>query len=273
MEIIRSVINYLLANTANIIIALVKGGLVFFIGWKLAKWIVKVLKKSKAFKKLDAGIESFVASLIEVLLKALVVIAVVSVIGIDLSAAVTALASVGLTFGLAFQGALSNLAGGFIILVFRPFKVGDYIDTHTDSGTVESIAIFHTRLRTPDNKIISIPNGTLSNSSIINYSALPTRRLDFSFNVEHGTDINKVKQVLVAIAQEQNARIKDQPIVCNINTFTDSAIGIVLRFWVSSEDYWDTYFDVNEKVNEAFGENGIVIPSQQLTIHTNSKTK
>ena len=188
--------------------------------------------------------------------------------GINLSAAVTALASVGLTFGLAFQGALSNFAGGFIILVFRPFKVGDYIDTHTDSGTVESIAIFHTRLRTPDNKLISVPNGALSNASIVNYSALPTRRLDFSFRVDYGSDINKVKEVLVGIAESQDALIKDQGIVCKINSFDNSAINIILRFWVNKEDYWDTYFSVNEQVNEAFGEQGIVVPYQQIHVQT-----
>lgn len=268
MEIISGAFTYFMSNVLAILTSLIKGGIVFVVGWKLAKWITNLIKKSKTFQKLDDGIESFVASLIEILLKAIVVISVVSVMGINLSAAVTALASVGLTFGLAFQGALSNFAGGFIILVFRPFKVGDYIDTHTDSGTVESIAIFHTRLRTPDNKLISVPNGALSNASIVNYSALPTRRLDFSFRVDYGSDINKVKEVLVGIAESQDALIKDQGIVCKINSFDNSAINIILRFWVNKEDYWDTYFSVNEQVNEAFGEQGIVVPYQQIHVQT-----
>ena len=268
MEIISGAFTYFMSNVLAILTSLIKGGIVFVVGWKLAKWITNLIKKSKTFQRLDDGIESFVASLIEILLKAIVVITVVSIMGINLSAAVTALASVGLTFGLAFQGALSNFAGGFIILVFRPFKVGDYIDTHTDSGTVESIAIFHTRLRTPDNKIISVPNGALSNSSIINYSALPTRRLDFSFSVEYGSDINKVKEVLVAIAEGQESRLEEQPIVCKVQSFGESGINIILRLWVNKEDYWDTCFNINEQVNEAFKEQGIVIPYPQIQVHT-----
>lgn len=266
MEFITSLLNYLATNVVGIIISLIKGGIVFFVGWKLAKWLVKIIKNSKGFQKLDDGVESFIASLIEILLKVLVIMAVVSIMGINLSAAVTALASVGLTFGLAFQGALSNFAGGFIILVFRPFKVGDYIDTHTDSGTVEAITFFHTRLRTPDNKIISVPNGALSNSSIINYSALPTRRVDFTFSVDYDTDISKAKLILETIAKGQSTTLKDQPIVCKVNALSDSSIDLVLRFWVNSADYWDTYFEVTEKVNEAFREFGVVIPYPQITI-------
>lgn len=268
MDALQSVIDFLLTNAISVIISLIKGGLVFFIGWKLVQWIMKLIRKSNGFHRLDDGIESFVGSLIEILLKAVVVMVTVSVLGINLSAAITALASVGLTFGLAFQGALSNFAGGFIILVFKPFKVGDYIDTHTDSGTVVSISIFHTKLRTPDNKLISVPNGALSNSSVINYSALPTRRVDFSFQVEYGSDIEGVKSVLLGIAESQPTRLADKEITCQLNSFGESGISVILRMWVNSEDYWKTYFAVNDQVNRAFAENGIVIPYPQLDVHT-----
>lgn len=273
MDYLQNIIDYLLTHLVGIVIALVKGGLVFFIGWKLAKWIVKVIKRSKAFQRLDDGIESFVASFIEIILKALVIVSVIAIMGVNLSAGVTALASVGLTFGLAFQGALSNFAGGFIILVFRPFKVGDYIDTHTDSGTVESIAIFHTKLRTPDNKIISVPNGALSNASIINYSEMPTRRVDFTFGVDYDTDIAKAKEILENIAKSQSTLLADQPIVCQVASFGDNSINLILRFWVNSGDYWNTTFDVNEQVNAAFHENGIVIPYPQITLSSRQDNK
>ena len=266
MDYIQSVVDYLLTHLVSVVISLVKGGLVFFIGWKLAKWIVKIIKRSKTFQRLDDGIETFVASFIEIILKALVIVSVVAIMGVNLSAGVTALASVGLTFGLAFQGALSNFAGGFIILVFRPFKVGDYIDTHSDSGTVESIAIFHTKLRTPDNKIISVPNGTLSNASIINYSEMSTRRVDFTFAVDYDTDVEKAKSILENIARSQSTLLADQPIVCKIASFGDNSINLILRFWVNSGDYWDTTFAVNEQVNREFHENGIVIPFPQITL-------
>ncbi len=266
MDYLQNVIDYFLTHLVGIVISLVKGGVVFFLGWKLAKWIVRVIKRSKSFQRLDDGIETFVASFIEIVLKALVIVSVVSVMGVNLSAGVTALASVGLTFGLAFQGALSNFAGGFIILVFRPFKVGDYIDTHTDSGTVESISIFHTKLRTPDNKIISVPNGSLSNESIINYSEMSTRRVDFAFTVDYATNVTEAKQILENIAKSQPTLLADQPIVCKVSALENSGIKIVLRFWVNSEDYWDTTFAVNEQVNDAFRENGIVIPYPQITL-------
>ena len=268
MEIIQNILDYLLTNAVSIVLALLKGGIVLFIGWKLAKWVSNFVRKSKAFKKLEGGVASFVGSLIEIILKIIVVISVVSILGINLSAAVTALASCGLTLGLAFQGALSNLAGGFIILVFKPFKVGDYIDTHTDSGEVVSIAIFHTKLRTVDNKIISIPNGSLSNASVINYSALPERRVDFQFGVEYGSDILKVKNILTEIANSQPTKLADKDVECMLGSFGDSQINIILRIWVKTEDYWVTYFNINEQVNEAFGKNGIVVPFPQVNVHT-----
>ena len=267
IQFLREMVEYLSMHLVSIVFTIIKGGLVWLIGWRLAKFIVKLIRNSKSFQRLDDGIETFLGSLIDILLKVAVILSVIAVLGINLSAAVTALASVGLTFGLAFQGALSNFAGGFIILVFKPFKVGDYIDTHSDSGTVESIAIFHTRLRTPDNKMISIPNGALSNASIINYSALPERRLDFNINVDYNSDLMLVKQTLTEIAEAQPTRIEDKPIVCELNSFGDSSLDFVLRFWVKSSDYWPTRFKVNGEINQTFREKGIVIPFPQLDVH------
>ncbi len=268
MESFESILSYILTHAVSIIITLVKGVLVFTIGWKLAKLIVNIIKNSKAFQRLDDGIETFLGSVIEIVLKAIVILTVISVLGVNLSAAVTALASVGLTFGLAFQGALSNFAGGFIILVFKPFKVGDYIDTHTDSGTVQEITIFHTKLCTPDNKVISVPNGSLSNSSVINYSAMPERRLDFNFAVEFGEDIEKVKAVLTDVAKAQDTLVIGKPIQCELNTVGESQLNVILRIWVKREDYWPTHFKVMKEVNEAFAANGIVTPYKQIDIHT-----
>lgn len=268
MEFFDSLTNFLATSVASVVITLIKGALVWVIGWKLAKFIVRIIKRSKGFQKLDDGVESFLGSIIDIVLKSIVIMTVISVLGINLSAAVTALASVGLTFGLAFQGALSNFAGGFIILVFKPFKVGDYIDTHTDSGTVTSISIFHTKLCTPDNKVIAIPNGALSNSSVINYSAMPERRIDFQFGIEYGTDIEKVKQILVDIAESQDTLLLEKPVQCELNSFGESQLVIILRFWVKSGDYWTTHFNVMKQVNSAFAENGIVIPFKQIDVHT-----
>ncbi len=268
MDFFEGFVSFLTTNVVSIVITLAKGVLVWVIGWRLAKFIVKVIKQSKGFKKLDDGVETFLGSIIEISLKVMVILTVISVLGINLSASVTALASVGLTFGLAFQGALSNFAGGFIILVFKPFRVGDYIDTHTDSGTVESITIFHTKLCTPDNKVISIPNGTLSNESVINYSAMPERRLDFTFGVEYGEDIEKVRYLLVNIAKSQKTVLEGKPVQCELNAFGDSQLCMILRVWVKREDYWDTHFNIMKQVKEEFEKNGIVVPYRQIDIHT-----
>lgn len=268
MDYIEEAVAYILPHLVSLMFTLVKGGLVLFIGLRIGKWIVKLIKKSRGFSRLDDGVQTFLISIIDILIKIVVVVTAITILGINLSAAVTALASCGLTLGLAFQGALSNFAGGFIILVFRPFKVGDFIDTHVDMGTVEAISIFHTKLRTPDNKLISVPNGSLSNSSVINYSALPVRRVDFEFRVAYDSDIKKVKEILAEIGTNMPTRMADRPCECMLGSFGESHINVLMRIWVKSSDYWPTKFEVNELVKAAFEENGIIIPFPQIDVHS-----
>ena len=267
MEFIQNVIEYLLSHIVSITFALVKGGLVFILGWKAAKWLVRIIKRSSPLKKLDDGIQTFLGSFIEIMLKALVVVSVVSVMGVNLSAGVTALASVGLTFGLAFQGALSNFAGGFIILVFKPFKVGDWIDAAGVSGGVKEIQIFNTLLTTGDNKIIIVPNAKLSNDMVVNYSKGGTRRVDWTFTISYGDDYDKAKAVLAQFMSEDK-RIKQDPApFVALNNLADSAVEIVARAWVDGGDYWDVYFGMNERVYKEFGKNGLSFPFPQMDVH------
>ena len=173
----------------------------------------------------------------------------------------------GLALGLALQGGLSNIAGGLMILIFKPFKVGDYIDTHTDSGTVVDINIFYTVLLTPDNKEISLPNGSLSNSNIINYSAKKKRRIDLKYTVSYECDIDKVKKVINKVLDNETLILKDEDTFVRLGEHADSALVFYVRVWTLSKDYWDVYFNLNENIKREFDKNNIEIPYPQIDVH------
>ena len=173
--------------------------------------------------------------------------------------------------GLAVQGSLSNFAGGVLIILTRPFKIDDYIETQGISGTVEDIHIIYTILRTPDNKVIHIPNGTLANSTITNYSSKDTRRVDFTFSIAYDADYLKAEQIILDICKSHSLVLDDPAPVCRLSEYADSAIKLVLRVWTLSSDYWNVYFDINESVKNEFDAAGISIPYNQLDVHIDNK--
>ncbi len=266
-------------NIVNTITAFVTGSVINFIflalcalafvliGFKLSSWIVKMIKKSKAFNKLDDSVETFLASLIGISLKILIVVIAATIVGFDVTALSAVIATFGVTAGLALQGSLSNLTGGIMILIFRPFKVGDYIDNHTDSGTVESIGIFYTTLTTPDNKTITVPNGALSNATVVNYSTKDTRRVDIEFSVAYGSDIDKVNKVMLTVASANEKIFKDPAPFAALIRQDASALVFVMRAWCNSSDYWDVYFSLEENMKKAFDAVGIEIPFNQIDVH------
>lgn len=237
------------------------------IGFKLSSWIVGLIKKSKGFKKLDVSVASFFASFIGIALKIFVVVIAATIVGIDVTAFSAVLASAGVTVGLALQGSLSNLTGGLMILIFRPFKVGDYIDNHTDSGTVKEIGIFYTTLHTPDNKTITVPNGLLSNATVVNYSTQPTRRVDMEFTAAYTSDIDKVCKVMRTVTEANDKVLKDPAPFISLLRQDANALVFVVRAWVKSEDYWNVYFYLGENMKKAFDTVGIEIPFNQLDVH------
>lgn len=237
------------------------------IGFKLSSWIVKLIKKSKAFQKLEDSVESFLASLISIVLKILVVVIAATIVGFDVTALSAVIATFGVTAGLALQGSLSNLTGGIMLLIFHPFKVGDYIDNHTDSGTVSSIGIFYTTLITPDNKTITVPNGLLSNATVINYSTKDTRRVDLEFAVAYDSDIDKVNKVMLTVANANEAVLNDPAPFTALIRQEESALVFVMRVWCNSSDYWKVYFALEENMKKAFDAVGIKIPYNQLDVH------
>ena len=246
---------------------------VLIIGTKIAKWVVKLVSKGKAFGKLDQSVQSFLLSFIKIILYALVIASAAIIWGIPTTSFLTIFTSAGVAVGLALQGALSNFAGGLMILIFKPFKVGDFIENGTVMGTVKEITIIYTILYTVDNKVVTIPNGTLTNSNVINYSTLPQRRVDILFSAGYGDDIEKVKRVLMSVAEAHEKVLKDPAPFVRLTAQAASSLNYTFRVWCNGVDYWDVYFDMMERVKKAFDENGICIPFQQIDVNLNDNTK
>ena len=254
-------------NAVNFIFSAICALVFILVGFKVSGWLVKTLKNSKGFQKLDDSLETFVASFLNIGLKILVVVVAATIVGIDVTALSAVLATAGVTVGLALQGSLSNLTGGLMILFFRPFKVGDFIDNHTDSGTVREIGIFYTTLTTPDNKRITIPNGLLSNATVVNASAEPTRRVDMEFSVAYTSDIDKVLKVMRTVTEANGKVLKDPAPFVALLRQDASALVFVVRAWVDAPNYWDVYFYLGENMKKAFDAMGIEIPFNQLDVH------
>lgn len=240
---------------------------IWFVGSKLIKILMKLIKKDKIFNRLDKSVLTFAISFINITLYIVLIITIAAIIGIPSTSIITLLGSAGVAIGLALQGGLSNIAGGLIILVFKPFRVGDFIDTHSDSGTVKSISLFYTTIITIDNKIISIPNGNLANSSTVNYSKEKERRLDINIDVSYDNDIKLVKNTLEKIISEETRIFKDKDIFIRLTDYKDSSMVYTIRVWLRSEDYWNTKFDLLEKIKYEFDKNNISIPYNQLDVH------
>ena len=242
--------------------------IIFIIGKFLINWANKLFATTLQKRNVDASIQSFLKSIVNITLLVMLFLAVIGKLGIELTSFAALLASVGVAVGMALSGNLSNFAGGVIILVFRPYKVGDYIEASTGaSGTVTDIQIFHTVLTTPDNKIIFAPNGAMSSAVVTNYSRKETRRLDFTFGVEYGTDFQEARTILMEIINKDTRILKDPAPFVEVGALADSSVNITVRVWVNASDYWAVNFDMNKNVYATFNEKGISFPFPQLTVH------
>ncbi|MEE4114852.1 MAG: mechanosensitive ion channel domain-containing protein [Marinilabiliaceae bacterium] len=229
----------------------------------LTKGLVRIMKKAGVSESLIP----FLRSLASVGLKILVFISVLGMVGVQMTSFIAVLGAAGLAVGLALQGTLQNFAGGVIILLFKPYKVGDYIDTQGYAGTVKEIQIFTTVLNTPDNKTIIIPNSPIATGSLINYSAQTTRRVDFSFGIGYGDDIEKARKILLSIV-DRHAKVKKDPApFVRVSELADSSVNFAVRVWVEAGDYWDVFFDVTEQVKKDFDKEGVSIPYPQTDVH------
>ena len=262
-ELIQQLTNWGISTGKQIIAALI----IFLVGRLLISLINKLVAKVLARKHVDAGVQTFVKSFVNIMLTILLIVAIISKLGVDTTSFAALLASAGVAVGMALSGNLQNFAGGLIILLFRPFKVGDFIECQGVSGTVKEIQIFHTILTSGDNKVIYIPNGGLSSGTVINYSREETRRVDWTFTVEYGEDFDKVESVINRLI-EADERILNTPApFVNLIALADSSVNVVVSVWVKSENYWDVFFSMNKAVYATFNKEGINFPFPQITVH------
>lgn len=241
--------------------------IIFVVGLKLTSWISKMLRTSKKLDKLDVSLRSFLSSFVKILMYIILVITVAMILGVPATSFITILASCGVAIGLALQGSLSNFAGGLMILFFKPFKVGDFIEASGETGTVVEISVVYTELLTPDNKRITIPNGSLTNSVIKNYSAEELRRVDLTFSVAYDSDDKTVKSLINNIIEAHPLALKDPAPFVQLSQHGDSALVYTVRIWCNNANYWTIYFDILGSVKAAFDENGISIPYPQMDVH------
>lgn len=240
---------------------------VLVVGIKLVKVFVKFIKTSHKLDKLDDSLRSFLGSFSSILLYFVLIITVAMILGVPATSFITILASCGVAIGLALQGSLSNFAGGIMILLFKPFKVGDFIEASGECGTVVEISVVYTVILTGDNKRITIPNGTLTNSVIENYSSEELRRVDMTFSTGYDCDIEKTKKVISDVIAAHPMALKDPEPFVRLSQHGESALTYTVRVWCKSENYWDVNFDIVEGVKEAFDKNGITIPYPQVDVH------
>lgn len=240
---------------------------IFIIGLWIAKLLSKTIGKLLTKKNVDATLTKFFVSMIRIALVAFVVIAAIDQIGVQTTSFVAVLGAAGLAVGFALQGSLSNFASGVMLIIFRPVKVGDFIEGGGSTGVVEEIGIFVTVMKTPDNKTIFIPNSKLIGDNIINYSTKSTRRVDMVFGIGYGDDIDKAKSVIQSVLDNDTRILKDPAPILAVSELGDSSVNFKVAPWVNAADYWAVYFDTHETIKKKFDENGISIPFPQRDVH------
>lgn len=263
----NDVISQLTSSAVDLGLKIIVALLVYWIGKFLIDLLYKVVKKTLERRNIDASINSFVLSLIRVVLMFVLIITIIGVLGINTSSFVALFASAGVAIGMALSGTLQNFAGGVMILLFKPYKIGDWIEGAGTSGSVKEIQIFNTILTTADNKVIIVPNGKLSNDMIVNYSVGGTRRVDWTFNISYGNDYDKAQEVLRKFINEDKRILQNPAPAVVLGELSASSVDIVVRAWVNGGDYWDVLYDMNERVYKEFAQYGLTFPFPQLDVH------
>ena len=237
-------------------------------GLILIKYLMKLLDRVKSFDKLDPTVTRFVKSFVKWLLYIMLIIGVINILGVPMAQVIAVLASAGVAIGLALQGALSNLAGGILLMVIRPFNVGDYVDAAGASGVVQSINLFYTVLLTVDNKRVTVPNGNLMNANVVDYSAEALRRVDLDFSCAKSEKPAEIQQLILDTVAQNRLALKDPEPFARISGGTNEAMTFTVRVWCRTEDYWDLYFDLNQSIVEAFAARGVQAPALRVVKET-----
>lgn len=266
VEYLENSVPALISFGINIVVSLI----IIFIGLKLIKFVRKLIGRSLEKAAVEKGVQQFIDSFVKYVLYVFLIVIIVGRFGVESSSIMAVIGSAGLAVGLALQGSLSNLAGGVIILLVKPFRVGDYIIAG-EEGTVKEIQIFYTKLLTVDNKQIMIPNGTLANSNIVNVTAQDKRRVDLSVGIGYGSDLKLAKEIMFDLLQNCKERLQEEEAVVFVDSLGDSAVMLGGRVWVGADSYWDVKWELTEAIKLAFDEKGIEIPYNQLDVHVVSK--
>ncbi|MBO7138738.1 MAG: mechanosensitive ion channel [Bacteroidaceae bacterium] len=264
-QLIQQVITMGMEAGKSILFAIV----IAVIGRYAIKFINKLVARMLERRNVEPTVQSFLKSFVNILLVTLLIITVIGTLGVNTTSLAALLASAGLAVGMALSGNMQNLAGGLILLFFKPYKIGDFIEAQGVSGTVIAIQIFHTILTTPDNKVLFIPNGPLSSGTVINYSRNEIRRVDFTISVEYGTDVEKVKSVTLDLLKSDGRILEEPAPFIAVKELADSGVNFTLRIWANAADYWNVFFDTNERIYAEYNKQGIKFPFPQLQIHQN----
>jgi small conductance mechanosensitive channel len=262
-EIINNLVSLAIAYGLKLLLAVIT----LIVGLWLIKLLLRALGRGMEHRSIEPTLSKFLGSLLSVFLKILLLVTVISMVGVEMTSFIAILAAAGLAVGMALSGTLQNFAGGVIIILFRPFRVGDFIEAMGFMGTVKEIQIFNTVLTTVDNKTIIIPNGGLSGSPMTNFSTEPRRRVDFTFGIGYNDDINHAKKVIQSLIDADPRILQDPAPFIAVLELGDSSVNIVVRVWANSPDYWGIFFDMNENVKKSFDKEGISIPYPQRDVH------
>ncbi len=262
-EIIDKAPEYLIPFALKLVGAI----LIWFIGVRVIKFLSRRIKRILDKRDTDEALKTFLNSLINITFKILLIISVLATLGVKMASFIALLGAAGLAVGMALSGTLQNFAGGMVILMFKPFRVGDLLEAQGHKGVVKEIQIFNTILKTPDNKTVIIPNGALSNASMTNYTTEPKRRVDWVFGIGYGDDIHLADKIIRQLCAEDSRIFKDPEPFVVISELADNSVNFTVRVWAKTDDYWGVYFDMNKNVYEAFDKEGINIPFPQMDLH------
>jgi len=267
MDRVQEILNYLYDLIVEYGLQVVGAIVALIIGLWIISALTKAFHKTLVKREVDESLRGFLRSIFNILLKVMLIISIASMIGIEMTSFIAILGAFGLAVGLALSGMLQNFAGGVIILLLKPFKVGDFIEAQGYMGTVNTIQIFHTILKTPDNKTIILANGGLSTSSLTNFSTEPQRRVDMTFGIAYGDDTSKAKNVIMSIIKDDKRILEDPEPFVAVSELADSSVNFVVRVWVNAADYWGVYFDMHNNIYNTFNKEGLNIPFPQMDVH------
>ena len=263
----RQILTDLAQEAGWIVLKIVLALVIYFIGKQLIKWVVRVMDKAFTHHKVETSLRNFLRSLVKVLLMVVLLLAIVQTLGVNTSSFLALFASAGLAVGMALSGTLQNFAGGVVLLLLRPYKVGDYVESMGQAGTVESIGLFSTSLKTPDNQTIYVPNNSIATSIIDNYSQSDTRRVDWLLSISYGDDVDVARREILAMLNADARVLKDTAPVVYVKTLNSSSVDLTIRAWVKNENYWSLFFDMNEKMYKELPSKGINFPFPQLDVN------